>query len=66
MLQIPGLEMFIISRQVADIEAAASRERLAAEARKWHAARVARVREPLVEQPTLATRVVTRLAGGRA
>ena len=59
---IPGLEMFIINRQVADIEAAASRQRLAVEARKWHAARLARRGEQRAQAPAR----MTRLAEGRA
>ena len=59
---IPGLEMFIVNRQVADIEAAASRQRLATEARKWHAARLARRVERTAPAPALAT----QLAEGRA
>lgn len=59
---IPGLEMFIINRQVVDIEAAASRQRLAVEARKWHAARLARRFERTAHSPAVAT----RLAEGRA
>ena len=40
MLHVPGFKFLLINRHVSALEAAASRERLAAEARTWRAADV--------------------------
>ena len=39
MFHVPGLKYLLIDRYVSELEAAASRERLATEARKWSSAR---------------------------
>jgi hypothetical protein len=61
MVQIPGLEMLIIGRLMADIEAAASRQRLEAEARRWRAAAAMRTNGQAAQSA-----LIRRLAQGRA